>query len=349
MSGQKQITDFFQSKNSPKKAATTTTTTTTTSTPTKTNKRKKVEEEDEVEEEKATEVSKPEDEVVPEAEGDAEGEKVTKDDANADGEQQDDDDEEDVKVVKKRRQEEADSTPNGASSTSDEGYNNILDHLTEKGWKDALAPEFKKAYFKKIITQLNDELKKPKVGPIYPPKNEIFTALNLTPLDSVRVVIVGQDPYHGAGQAHGLSFSVKKGIKAPPSLANIYKELISDIPGFKVPNHGFLEKWAKQGVLMLNAVLTVEQAKPNSHKKFGWAEFTDAIMNLLNTKEKIVFILWGGDAKKKGSKIDGKRHHIITSAHPSPLSVTKFLGSKPFSKTNEYLESIGSTAHRLDT
>eukprot|EP01133_Synstelium_polycarpum_P000364 gene364-422_t len=214
----------------------------------------------------------------------------------------------------------------------------MLDYLTDKTWRDALEKEFKLPYFKKLIASLNKEAKKG--VPMYPPKEEIFTALNLCPLDKVKVVIVGQDPYHGAGQAHGLSFSVKRGVTAPPSLKNIYKELCTDIDGFKTPAHGNLEKWADQGVLMLNAVLTVTQKTPNSHKDFGWAQFTDVIMSVLNRQEKLVFVFWGDFAKKKGASINKTRHHIISSAHPSPMSVTKFLGSKPFSQTNKYLESI---------
>jgi len=174
---------------------------------------------------------------------------------------------------------------------------------------------------------------------IYPPKENIFEALKLTSFKNTKVVIVGQDPYHGEGEAHGLSFSVQKGIKVPPSLKNIYKELESDL-GITPKSHGDLTEWAKQGVLLLNAVLTVEKDKPASHRSFGWERLTDYIIKTLNTKEEpIVFILWGNFAKEKSSLIDNKKHLIITSPHPSPFSArTGFFGSKPFSKANTFLK-----------
>lgn len=172
---------------------------------------------------------------------------------------------------------------------------------------------------------------------VYPPREDLFTALRLTPYENVRVLILGQDPYHGAGQAHGLSFSVKKGITPPPSLKNIYKELKEDV-GFKVPKHGNLTHWAEQGVLLLNAVLTVREAEPNSHANQGWEEFTDAIIQAVNRKsERVVFILWGSYARKKKKLIDGPQHVVLESGHPSPLSVKHFLGSRPFSRTNAVL------------
>ncbi len=173
---------------------------------------------------------------------------------------------------------------------------------------------------------------------IFPPKGYIFNALKLTPYKNVKVVIVGQDPYHGEGEAHGLSFSVRKGIKIPPSLKNIYKELYDDL-GITPPDNGELIKWAKEGVLLLNAVLTVEKDKPASHKNLGWEKLTDYIIKILNNKETpVVFILWGNFAKEKQKLITNKNHLIISSAHPSPFSAKYgFFGSKPFSKTNDFL------------
>ena len=175
-----------------------------------------------------------------------------------------------------------------------------------------------------------------------PKGSEYFAALNLTPLDSVKVVILGQDPYHGEGQAHGLSFSVKPGVKTPPSLVNIYKELQADL-GIPPARHGFLEHWAKQGVLLLNAVLTVEMAQAASHQGKGWERFTDAVIRAVNDlPHPVVFILWGAYAQKKAAFVNAEKHLVIKSAHPSPLSAHNgFLGSKPFSKTNDFLQSKG--------
>ena len=174
---------------------------------------------------------------------------------------------------------------------------------------------------------------------VYPPEDQVFSAFDSTPLDKVKVVILGQDPYHGPHQAHGLCFSVLPGIKPPPSLANIYKELATDIDGFRVPEHGYLQPWAEQGVLMLNTVLTVEQGQANSHKKLGWQTLTDGAIKLVSEQlEGVVFILWGGPAQKKIKLIDSNKHHILTAPHPSPLSVYRgFYGCKHFSKTNELL------------
>ena len=193
------------------------------------------------------------------------------------------------------------------------------------------SPNFKKFY--NNILKLYDEKE------IYPPKDYIFNALKLTPYSNVKVVIVGQDPYHGEGEAHGLSFSVQKGIKLPPSLQNIYKELYSDLK-IEPNKYGDLTKWAKEGVLLLNATLTVEKDKPNSHSKIGWEPFTDYVIRKLNSKEEpIVFILWGNFAKSKKKYITNPKHLIIESAHPSPFSANYgFFGSKPFSRTNEFLE-----------
>jgi len=189
--------------------------------------------------------------------------------------------------------------------------------------------------FKKFYNLLEEEYNK-KI--IFPPKDYIFNALKLTPYKNVKVVIVGQDPYHGVGEAHGLSFSVQKGIKVPPSLKNIYKELESDL-GITPPDNGELTKWASQGVLLLNAVLTVEKDKPASHRKLGWERLTDYIIKTLNLKEEpIVFILWGNFAKEKKTFITNPKHLVITSPHPSPFSANSgFFGSKPFSKTNNFL------------
>lgn len=178
---------------------------------------------------------------------------------------------------------------------------------------------------------------------IYPPNSQVFTALNLLPFAQIKVVILGQDPYHQPGQANGLAFSVAPGVRIPPSLRNIYKELQDDIPGFKIPDHGDLSHWAKQGVLLLNATLTVRQNLPASHQQKGWEQFTDSIIQLIEReKENIVFILWGKAAQAKSPWINPQRHLILKSAHPSPLSAYRgFFGSKIFSKTNAYLEQKG--------
>lgn len=180
---------------------------------------------------------------------------------------------------------------------------------------------------------------------IYPPSNEIFNAFNTTPFDKVRVVILGQDPYHGDGQAHGLCFSVRKGIKPPPSLVNIYKELAEDLgpDNFTIPNHGDLTKWAEQGVLLLNTVLTVRAHEALSHRNQGWEEFTDNVIKILNEKkDRIIFVLWGGPARSKSKLIDPKKHIILTSAHPSPLSSYRgFFGCKHFSQINTHLQQLG--------
>lgn len=178
---------------------------------------------------------------------------------------------------------------------------------------------------------------------VYPPNAQIFRALNDTPLDQVKAVILGQDPYHGAGQANGLSFSVNKGIALPPSLRNIYHELRTDL-GIQPPAHGDLSQWAAQGVLLLNSVLTVEQGKPTSHQKQGWEQFTDAVIDVINEqRQSVVFILWGAYAQRKGQRIDDSKHLVLKAAHPSPLSANRggFFGCKVFSKTNHYLQSQG--------
>ncbi|KUP21327.1 uracil-DNA glycosylase [Paenibacillus sp. DMB5] len=206
-------------------------------------------------------------------------------------------------------------------------------------WDEVLQEEIQKPYFQELRYALAAEYKQHSV---YPPKELLFSALKLTPYSKTRVVILGQDPYHGAGQAHGLSFSVKPGVRIPPSLRNIYQELHEDT-GSPVPNHGSLLHWAEEGVLMLNAVLTVREGQPNSHKGLGWETFTDAIMEKLNERtEPMVFILWGSHAQQKGAYIDRDRHKVIQSPHPSPFSAHRgFLGSRPFSQANQYLESHG--------
>ncbi len=203
-------------------------------------------------------------------------------------------------------------------------------------WRAELSGEFEKPYMQKLAQFLADEKSAGKT--IFPAEENIFNSLKLTEPNQINVVIFGQDPYHGEGQAHGLCFSVRDGVKIPPSLKNIYKELESDI-GFKPTESGILDKWAKQGVLLLNSVLTVESGNANSHQKKGWEKFTDAIVEVVNQHSKnCVFLLWGKPAQKKGENIDKTRHLILEAPHPSPLSAHRgFLGCKHFSKTNEYL------------
>ena len=203
-------------------------------------------------------------------------------------------------------------------------------------WKTVLQPEFDKPYFKEIIRFLKTEKEVGKI--IYPPGSQIFNAFNLTPFNEVKVVILGQDPYHGPSQAHGLSFSVVNGVKPPPSLANIYKELKNDI-GMEIPQNGDLTNWAKQGVLLLNASLTVRDGEPMSHAKVGWAKFTNAVIEILsNERENIIFILWGKFAQEKKALINADAHFILQAAHPSPLSAHNgFWDCKHFSKTNAIL------------
>lgn len=210
----------------------------------------------------------------------------------------------------------------------------------EESWKIALADEFKKPYFLALKQFLVQE--KQQGHQIFPPGKLIFNAFNSTPFDQVKVVIIGQDPYHGPGQAHGLCFSVQHGVKPPPSLKNIYKELLADL-GVPTPNHGNLEKWTAQGVLLINAMLTVRARTPASHQKKGWEEFTDAVIKKLNDEQSgIVFICWGRYAQNKANFIDPTKHHVLKSAHPSPFSAhSGFFGSKPFSQTNKLLTAQG--------
>lgn len=206
-------------------------------------------------------------------------------------------------------------------------------------WLEALKDEFKKDYYKQLFQKVNEEYR---TRLIFPPANDIFNAFHLTPLKDVKVVILGQDPYHGNNQAHGLCFSVKSEVEIPPSLVNIYKELHDDL-GCTIPGHGYLVKWAKQGVLMLNTVLTVRAHQANSHRGIGWEEFTDAAIRVLNTQDRpIVFILWGRPAQMKKAMLNNPKHLILEAPHPSPLSSYRgFFGSRPFSKTNQFLEANG--------
>ena len=210
----------------------------------------------------------------------------------------------------------------------------------EESWKHALSAEFSSPYMEMLKAFLLAEKQSGKV--IFPKGPEYFRALDLTPVSAVKVVILGQDPYHGQGQAHGLCFSVRPGVRTPPSLVNIYKELQADL-GIPPARHGFLESWARQGVLLLNSVLTVEESRAASHQGQGWERFSDAVIRIVNDQcEHVVFMLWGAYAQKKGAFIDASRHLVLKSVHPSPLSAHNgFLGSRPFSKANAYLEHHG--------
>ncbi|VXD12244.1 uracil-DNA glycosylase [Marinoscillum sp. 108] len=206
-------------------------------------------------------------------------------------------------------------------------------------WKSLLEGEFDKGYFKELTGFVKEEYQK---HTIYPPGGQIFNAFDLCPVEDTRVVIIGQDPYHGPGQANGLCFSVREGMPMPPSLVNIFKELKGDL-GNEIPSHGSLERWAQQGILLLNATLTVRAHQPGSHQNKGWEEFTDAVIRLLSEKKDgLVFILWGAYAQRKGEIIDSQKHFVIKSPHPSPFSAHRgFFGSKPFSKANNYLLKNG--------
>ncbi len=208
-------------------------------------------------------------------------------------------------------------------------------------WLAPLTPEFAKPYYRGLYKKVKEEYA---THMIFPPSNEVFSAFELTPLADVKVVILGQDPYHNVGQAHGLCFSVKPDVEIPPSLVNIYKELHDDL-GCYIPNNGYLVKWAKQGVLMLNTVLTVRAHQANSHRGIGWEEFTNAAIRVLNEQDRpIVFILWGSPAQRKKEMLNNPKHLILEAPHPSPLSAYRgFFGSKPFSQTNAFLEKNGLT------
>ena len=206
-------------------------------------------------------------------------------------------------------------------------------------WKNALAEEFEKQYFKNLWEKVSEEYK---TNEIFPPEEDVFNAFNYTPLSKVKCVIIGQDPYHNVGQAHGLCFSVKPEVAIPPSLVNIYKELHDDV-GFEIPDNGYLEKWANQGILMLNTVLTVRAHEANSHKGLGWEKFTDAVIKVLNEQDRpIVYLLWGAPAQKKAAKVDNLKHLLLKAPHPSPLSSYRgFFGCKHFSKANQFLVENG--------
>ncbi len=211
--------------------------------------------------------------------------------------------------------------------------------MIQNDWLEPLNPEFRKPYYAELFQFVKEEYATRKV---FPPADDIFNAFHLTPLSQVKVVILGQDPYHNDGQAHGLCFSVKPDVDVPPSLVNIYQELHDDL-GCDIPNNGYLTKWAEQGVLMLNTVLTVRAHQANSHRGKGWEEFTDAAIRILNEQDRpIVFILWGSPAQKKAAMLHNPKHLILKSPHPSPLSAYRgFFGSRPFSQTNEFLERNG--------
>lgn len=217
----------------------------------------------------------------------------------------------------------------------------IMNVKIEQSWKDALAGESEKPYFASLVRFLHEE--KSSGQKIYPPGGQIFKAFELTPLDNLKVVILGQDPYHGPGQAHGLSFSVPEGVPAPPSLKNIFKEIETDM-GIRMSGYPNLEKWARQGVLMLNAVLTVRAGAAASHSRIGWEQFTDAVIRYISDNcDGVVFLLWGNFARSKRELIDVSRHHVLEAAHPSPLARGAFFGCRHFSRTNEILSSQGKT------
>lgn len=215
--------------------------------------------------------------------------------------------------------------------------------MQELTWHDVIGKEKEQDYFKQAMQYVADQRAQGKT--IYPPQHDVFNAFKFTPFAQVKVVILGQDPYHGPNQAHGLSFSVLPGIKPPPSLQNMYKELASDMPSFQMPNHGYLGFWATQGVLLLNNVLTVEAGQAHSHAKIGWEIFTDRVIEAINQNLRgVVFLLWGSPAQKKGQFIDRNKHHVLTAVHPSPLSAHRgFLGCKHFSKANELIRQQGKT------
>ena len=214
-------------------------------------------------------------------------------------------------------------------------YSNMHFENLSTDWQDFFKPEFEKPYFFKLNEHINNAYQ---TTTVYPPKHLIFNAFNLCSINHIKVILIGQDPYHNYGQAHGLSFSVNEGIKLPPSLRNIFKELKNDIPNFNIPMSGNLEYWAQQGVLLLNSILTVQHNLPGSHKNFGWQPFTDSVIHgLSQQKSNLVFLLWGNFAISKSKLIDQSKHLVLTSAHPSPLARGAFFGSQHFSKTNNYL------------
>lgn len=227
------------------------------------------------------------------------------------------------------------------SATTNRGRNGTavrFARLLPNDWRAVLADELKQPYVHKLEAFVDAERR---AHAVFPPRTEVFNAFKYTPYARVKVLLLGQDPYHDEGQAHGLCFSVRPGVRRPPSLVNILKELHSDI-GCRIPDHGCLAPWAKRGVLLLNAVLTVRAHRPASHKNKGWENFTDAVIRRLSDRRKpLVFVLWGGFAQKKIRLIDTSRHRIVQAAHPSPLSAGKYLGSRPFSRTNQALAELG--------
>lgn len=218
-----------------------------------------------------------------------------------------------------------------------------MDVKIEKGWKEHLAPEFTKPYFKTLTDRVRNDYANPAVN-VYPPGREIFAAFDASPFENTKVVIIGQDPYHGPGQANGLCFSVAPGVAMPPSLVNIFKEVSADT-GAPFPTNGDLSRWANQGVLLLNSSLTVLEHQPKSHSGIGWETFTDAAVDTISKeRDNIVFLLWGSDAIRKGSRIDRNKHLVLTSPHPSPLSAHRgFFGNHHFSRANDYLTAHGKT------
>ncbi|MFD5732752.1 uracil-DNA glycosylase [Streptomyces sioyaensis] len=214
----------------------------------------------------------------------------------------------------------------------------VVTDMLPESWREALGEEWEKPYLKELSDFVEQERAN---GPVYPPREQVFAALEATPYDQVKVLILGQDPYHGAGQGHGLCFSVQPGVKTPPSLRNIYKEMKEEL-GHPIPDNGYLMPWAQQGVLLLNAVLTVREAEANSHKGKGWEKVTDAVIRAVASRpEPAVFVLWGNYAKKKLPLIDEERHAVVQGAHPSPLSAKKFFGSRPFTQINAAVAAQG--------
>mmetsp|Transcript_126930 Transcript_126930/g.353474 ORF Transcript_126930/g.353474 Transcript_126930/m.353474 type:complete len:341 (+) Transcript_126930:2-1024(+) len=216
----------------------------------------------------------------------------------------------------------------------------LLEALRDQGWREALASEFAKPYFSQLARFVAEERA---AGMVYPPADKVFEAFNLTPPESLKAVIIGQDPYHGPGQAHGLCFSVPRGIPVPRSLRNVYAELEADIPGFRAPGHGHLTCWAQQGILMLNATLTVRRSEANSHAKCGWQMFTDAVIRTISEREEgVVFLLWGRFAQQKGALVDRSKHHVLEAVHPSPISASRgWFGCRVFSGCNAALRAMG--------
>jgi len=234
-------------------------------------------------------------------------------------------------------------TPNYSTQLSDNTDINILlnktPYLTSQKWRELLAFEFEKPYWDSLSQFLSVERQ---AHIVYPPEHDTFTAFNLCDFDKIKVVILGQDPYFNEGQAHGLCFSVRKGVPIPPSLKNVFKELVSDVSGFRIPSHGYLGDWAEKGVFLLNDILTVRDGEPNSHRRYGWEIFTNFVIDIIsNKKSNVVFMLWGKQAQEKGSRVNNSKHLVLKANHPSPMSPKGFLGCKHFSEANNYLLSVG--------